>query len=93
MSSFKKNKNGKNNVENPDYSLGLIQQTMIVSSADHHDLSVVCQAQAYQIVGQQKSGPLQPAGGREGAVAPIAHPPLYPTGLYVVGFESIKVEI
>ena len=28
------------------------------SSADHYDLSVLCQALAYQIVGQQKSGPL-----------------------------------
>ena len=33
---------------------------MMISSADHHDLSVVCQAQAYQIGGQQKSGALQP---------------------------------
>ena len=28
------------------------------SSADHYDLSVLCQAQAYQIVGQKRSGPL-----------------------------------
>ena len=28
------------------------------SSADHYDLSVLCQAQAYEIFGQQKSGPL-----------------------------------
>jgi len=46
---------------NPYYSLGLLQQAMI-SSADHHDLSVVCQAQAYQIVGGQNSGPLQLVG-------------------------------
>ena len=31
---------------------------MITSCADHHDLTVVCQVQAHQIVGQQKSGPL-----------------------------------
>ena len=29
------------------YLLGLLQQTKMISSADHHDLSVVCQAQAY----------------------------------------------
>ena len=28
------------------------------TSADHCDLSVLCQAQAYQIFGQQESGPL-----------------------------------
>ena len=27
-------------------SLGLLQQSKMISSADHHDLSVVCQAQA-----------------------------------------------
>ena len=32
----------------------------MVISADHHDLSVVRQAQTYQITGKQKSGPLQP---------------------------------
>ena len=38
---FKKNKN-INKVENPVYySLGWLQQTMMTSSADHHDLSVV----------------------------------------------------
>ena len=42
MSLFKKNKN-RNIVENPHYSLGFLEQTMTV---DHHDLSVVCQAQA-----------------------------------------------
>ena len=39
-------------------SLGLLRQTMMISSADHFDLSAVCQVQAYQIAGQQKSGPL-----------------------------------
>ena len=34
------NKN-RNKVENPYYSLGLLQQTMVISSADHHDLSVL----------------------------------------------------
>ena len=57
MSVFKKNKN-RSKVENWDCSLDLLEQTMIISSADNYDLSVVCQAQAYQIVGQQKSGPL-----------------------------------
>ena len=51
-------KSTKNKVENSHCSLGLLQQTMMISSADHHDRSVACQAQAYQIVGQQKSGPL-----------------------------------
>ena len=73
MSLFRKNKN-MNKVENPYCSLGLLQQTMMIISADHHDLSVVCQAQAYQIVGHQKSGPLQPVG--EGGVR--AHPPHSP---------------
>ena len=36
----------------------------------------MCQAQAYQIVGQQKSGPLQPVGG----AAALITPP-YPTAL------------
>ena len=45
-------------VENSHCSLGLLQQTMMISSADHHDFSVVCQAQAHQIVGQQQRGPL-----------------------------------
>ena len=31
---------------------------MITRCADHHDLSAVCQVQAYQVVGQQKNGPL-----------------------------------
>ena len=37
---------------------------MMISGADHRDLSVVCQTQAcqLQIVGQQKSGPLHPVG-------------------------------
>ena len=80
--ALKKNKNRKK-VENPYCSLGLLRQTMMISSADHRDLSVVCQAQAYQIVGQQKSGPLQPVkGGGGGAGAPIA--PLPPTGLNII---------
>ena len=32
---------------------------MVISGADHYDLSVVCQT---QIFGQQKSGPLNPVG-------------------------------
>lgn len=52
MSRFKKNKNTK--VGNLYYSLGLLQQMMISSSADHHDLLVVCQAQAFKIVVQQQ---------------------------------------
>lgn len=51
MSQFKKNKN-RNKVEY--CSLDLLQQTMMISRADHHDLSVVCQAQAYQIVTKKK---------------------------------------
>ena len=43
-------------VENLYCSMGLLrQQTMMISSADHYDLSVVCQDQAYQIVGQHPS--------------------------------------
>ena len=47
---------------------------MMISGADHHNLSVVRQTQAcqLQIVGQQKSGPLHPVGGGEGA--PTASP-------------------
>ena len=52
----------------------------MINSADHHDLSVVCQAQTYQIVGQQKSGPLEPVGGQRGVEADLSHP-LLPTGL------------
>ena len=60
MSLFEKNKN-RSKVENQYCSMGLLrQQTMMISSADHHDLSIVCQAQAYRIVAQQKSVPLQP---------------------------------
>ena len=36
---------------------------MMISTTDRHHLSVMCQAQASQIVGQQKSGPLQLVGG------------------------------
>ena len=51
-------------------------------SADYHDLSVVCQAQAYQIVGQQKSGPLQPVRGLCGApIATLPPPSHYGPGL------------
>lgn len=39
---------------------------------DHHELSVVCQAS--QIVGPQKSAPLQPVGGR-GVLAHLQHTP------------------
>ena len=45
MSLFKKNKN-RNKVQNPYYSLGLLQQTMMINRADHHDLSGVRQAQS-----------------------------------------------
>ena len=31
---------GRNKVENPYYSLGFLQQTRMVSSADHYDLTV-----------------------------------------------------
>ena len=48
---FKKNKN-RNKVENPYYPLHLLQQTMMISNADHHDLSGMCPAQSYEIVGQ-----------------------------------------
>ena len=39
----------------------------MLSSTDLHDLSRVCQARAYQIVGQQNSGPLPPVEGCERA--------------------------
>ena len=71
MSRFKKNKNTK--VGNLYYSLGLLQQMMISSSADHHDLLVVCQAQAFKIVVQQQDGPLACCGVQ----ANLSHPPLY----------------
>ena len=70
MSLFEKNKSG-NKVENPYNSLGLLQQTMMVSSTGHHDLSVVCQTHKLK-----PSGPLQPVGVR---VNP-SHPPPLPTG-------------
>ena len=85
-SIFKKNKN-RNTVENPYCSLGLLQQTMMISIADHHDLSVVCQAHADQIVGQQKSGPLQPVVGAD---APIASPSLQ---AYVKSDDRKKGEV
>ena len=47
MSLFKTNKNW-DKVENPYCSLGLLQRTTMISSADHYDLSVVCQAEAYR---------------------------------------------
>jgi len=53
MSLFKTNKNW-DKVENPYCSLGLLQQSTIISSDDHYDLSLVCQAQVYQIDGQKK---------------------------------------
>ena len=43
--------------------LGLLQQTMMISSSDHHDLSVVCQAQPTKSLVNKKSGPLQPVRG------------------------------
>ena len=46
--------------------MALQQET--ISSADHHDLSVVYQARAYQIVGQQISGPLRPVWGGGGDI-------------------------
>ena len=65
----------RNKVENPYCSLSLLQQTMMISSVDHQNLSAVCQAQAYQIVGSQKSGPLEPVGGGGGGcdidIAPV----------------------
>ena len=41
-------------IENLHCSLGLLQQTMMISSADHYDLLGGYQAQTYQTVGQQK---------------------------------------
>ena len=64
----------------------------MINGADHHDLSVVCQAQTYQIVGQQKSGPLEPVGGAEGGEGtPITPPtPYWPeNGGEVVLFKSM----
>ena len=49
-----------------------------ISSADHHDLSLVCQAQAYQIVGQQKKWTSIACGGKGGVDAPITPPPYGP---------------
>lgn len=62
MSLYKRK--SRNKVENPSFSMGLQKET--ISSADHHDLSVVYQARAYQIVGQQISGPLRPVWGGGG---------------------------
>ena len=59
---------------------------MMTSSADHRDLSVVCQAQAYEIVGQQKSGPLRGAGA--GADV-LAHPRPYGPDFSQVLFETL----
>ena len=39
------NKN-RDKVENPYYSLSLLQQTMMIGTGNHRDLSVECQAQA-----------------------------------------------
>ena len=72
MLQFKKNKNTK--VGNLYYLLGLLQQMMISSSADHHDLLVVCQAQAFKIVVQQQDGLLACWGG---AGKPVAPPSLW----------------
>ena len=68
-------------------SLSLRQLVMMTSSADHRDLSVVCQAQAYQIVGQQKSGPLQSVRGAGADV--LAHPPPYGPDFSQVLFETL----
>ena len=46
----KKNTKIEKKSENPYYSLGLLQQTMMISSTD-------------EIIGQQKSGHLQLVGG------------------------------
>ena len=81
MSLFKMNKN-RNKVENPYFSLGLLQQTTMINSADHHDLSVVCQAQAYQIVGQQKKVDLcSLCEGGGGVRGPTHRTPPLPMGL------------
>ena len=72
MSRFKRNKNTK--VGNLYYSLGLLQQMMISSSADHHDLLVVCQAQAFKIVVQQQKWTSSLLGG---AGKPVAPPSLW----------------
>lgn len=48
----------------------------IIHCAEHHDLSVVSQDQANQIVGQQKRGPLQgEGGGGVGVQAHLSHRP------------------
>ena len=86
MSLFKKNKN-RNKVENPYCSRGLLQQTMMISSANNYDLSVACQAQAYQIVGQQKSAPLQPVGDGCGCIHRI---PPFPRGLHFGGLTETR---
>ena len=59
----------------------------IIHCAEHHDLSVVCQDQANQIVGQQKSGPLQ-AEGWGGGVAGALIAPALPTRLHNAGNGS-----
>ena len=70
-------------------SLSLLQLVMMTSSADHRDLSVVCQAQAYQIVGQQKSGPLQSVRGAGAGADVLAHPPPYGPDFSQVLFETL----
>ena len=57
----KKSNDRKKKGENPFYSLGLLQQTMMINSAD-------------KIIGQQKSGYLQLVGG--GVRAHPSHPTL-----------------
>ena len=72
MSLFEKNKSA-NKVENPYNSLGLLQQTMMVSSTGHHDLSVVCQTQTQWT-----------SAACGGAGQPIAHPPSLQAVLIII---------
>lgn len=68
---------------------GLLQQTMMISSAYHHDLSLVCQAQTYQSVSQQKKWTSVACMGDAGS--PIA-PPL-PTGLRLRNIASFHLRV
>ena len=92
MSLFKKNKN-RNKVENPYYSLGLLQQTMIISSADHQNRIILSLifinwstkkwTSAACVCGGGEGG-----GGR-GAGTPVAPP--FPTGLlFITVFHYIS---
>jgi len=77
---------------NPYHSPGLLQQTKMISSADHHDPPAVRQAQAHQIFGQRKSGPMQPVGWVGWGCGHTHHNPLHTGHLrYLISRFNTKV--